>query len=100
MNQNTPGILNPKEAPLGYYAVLKTDAKPKDGSNICRACDWRPHCNGLEYRCSPHDIRTKEGKTLTRNDGCSVLFKALPGTDSSARTGLLQPAECDARKTE
>lgn len=38
-------ILNPQEAPAGLVAVLKSEAKPSDGSNICRACDWRPQCN-------------------------------------------------------
>lgn len=76
MNQNLKKI-DPKEAPPGYYAILKADAKPNDGGNICRACDWRPHCSGLEYRCMPHTIVTDDGKKLKRNDGCSVLFKAL-----------------------
>lgn len=67
--------LNPNDAPPGYYAVLKAEAKPKDGSNICRACDWRPDCSGEKYRCMPFEIVTPDGRTLKREDGHSVLFK-------------------------
>lgn len=65
---------DPKEAPAGYFAVLKSEAKPKDGSNICRACDWRPECQRPEtdftlanHRCMP----------WARNDESSVLFKRV-----------------------
>lgn len=65
---------DPKAAPAGYFAALKADARPTDGSNICRACDWRPECQKTEtdftqtrHRCMP----------WARDDGCSVLFKRL-----------------------
>lgn len=63
---------DPKSAPAGYFAVPKEEAKPKDGSNICRACDWRQECQKpttdftrREHRCMP----------WARDDGSSVLFK-------------------------
>lgn len=74
---NTEGVLNPNDAPPGYYAVLKDVAKPKDGSNICRACDWRPDCSGEKYRCMQYEVVTPDGRTLKRADGCSVVFKRL-----------------------
>lgn len=65
---------DPNLAPIGYSAVLKAEAKPKDGSNICRSCDWRTECQNKEtdftqmrHRCMP----------LARNDGSSVLFKLV-----------------------
>lgn len=67
--------LDPDDAPPGYYAVLKGDAAPDDGSNICRACDWRPNCSGDRHRCMSYDIDTPDGRTLGRSDGCSVVFK-------------------------
>ena len=70
------GQCNANEAPSGYKAVLKSTAKPPDGSNICRACDWRPNCNG-QVRCMDFAITTSSGKTLQREDGCSVLFKRI-----------------------
>lgn len=69
--------LNPKEAPPGYFAVLKSDAKPADGGNICRACDWRQDCSGEKYRCMPHELASG----IKRADGCSVVFKRLPSND-------------------
>lgn len=63
---------DPRLAPAGYFAVLKAEAKPADGSNICRACDWRSECQKPEtdftqtrHRCMP----------WAREDGSSVLFK-------------------------
>lgn len=73
--------LNQYEAPPGYYAVLKSDAKPIDGSNICRACDWRPECSGGTHRCMSYETETPSGRTLKRNDGCSVVFKRQPQRD-------------------
>jgi hypothetical protein len=78
--------LDPKEAPAGFYAVLKSEAKPSDGSNICRACDWRHECQNHEtdllafgHRCmSDAVVAIKDGKTYQRADGCSVLFKKKP----------------------
>ena len=65
---------DPKAAPVGYFAMLKAEAKPSDGGNICRACDWRPECQRPEtdftrtnHRCMP----------WARDDGSSVLFKRL-----------------------
>lgn len=68
--------LDPDEAPSGYYAVLKADAKPSDGGNICRACDWRPECDGFAHRCMAFAvISSRDGRELKRRDGCSVVFK-------------------------
>jgi hypothetical protein len=69
--------LNPKEAPPGYFAELKSHAKPSDGGNICRACDWRGDCSGEKYRCMPHEL----ANGLKRSDGCDVVFKRLPKND-------------------
>jgi len=70
--------LDQNDAPPGYFAVLKSEAKPADGSNICRACNWRQDCSGEKYRCMPYAITTTDGRTLKRADGCSVVFKRLP----------------------
>ena len=68
--------LDPDEAPPGYHALLKADAKPADGGNICRACDWRPECDGFAHRCMPYAvISIRDGRELKRQDGCSVVFK-------------------------
>ena len=70
------GVLHdPQAAPAGYFAVLKVEAKPKDGSNICRACDWRPECQKPTTDFSRQDHRCMP---WARNDGSSVLFKRLP----------------------
>lgn len=71
-------VINPADAPPGYYAVLKSEAKPKDGGNICRACDWRKDCSGEKYRCMPYEVETPDGRTLKRDDECSVVFKRKP----------------------
>lgn len=71
-------MLDATDAPPGFYAVLKDNAAPKDGSNICRACDWRPDCSGDQYRCMPYEIETPDGRTLKREDACSVVFKRHP----------------------
>lgn len=75
-------ILNPQEAPAGFVAVLKSEAKPSDGGNICRACDWRSECNdkateftALGHRCMGYPVVTKDGRAIQRADGCSVIFK-------------------------
>jgi len=71
--------LDSGEAPEGYYAVLKSDAKPSDGGNICRACDWRQECDGLLHRCMPYPVTGRlDGGELSRKDGCSVVFKREP----------------------
>ena len=72
------------EAPDGYFAMLKADAKPSDGSNICRACDWRPDCNGFTHRCMSYAvISSRDGSELKRRDGCSVVFKRKPANGSA-----------------
>jgi len=71
--------LNQNDAPPGYYAVLKSEAKSKDGSNICRACDWRPDCSSAKYPCMGYAIVTSDDRTLRREDGHSVLFKRRRG---------------------
>lgn len=78
VHQTKVPVLNPAEAPVGYYAVLKRDVVTESLGNICRACDWRSACNGFEHRCSPCQIQTADGRLLTRNDGCSVVYKRLP----------------------
>ena len=71
----TPPVIDPTEAPLGYYAVLKADAKPRDGGNICRACDYRADCDQFRHRCSSYAVITPDGRELQRRDGCNVVFK-------------------------
>lgn len=70
-------VLDPKEAPNGYFAVLKSDVKTAKLGNICRACDWRPNCDGL-VRCMSYTVIRPDGTELKRNDGCSVVFKKAP----------------------
>ena len=73
--------VDPNEAPEGYVAVLKADARPKDGGNICRACDWRKTCQNPATNFGDHRNRCMDfavsdgGRMLRRNDGCSVVFK-------------------------
>ncbi|MBT9137498.1 MAG: hypothetical protein DDT31_00029 [Syntrophomonadaceae bacterium] len=68
--------LDRTDAPAGYYAVFKSDAKPLDGGNICRACDWRPECDGFKNRCMSYTVvSSRDGSELGRRDGCSVVFK-------------------------
>lgn len=82
MAMNSP-TLNPNEAPEGYIAVLKSIAAPRDGSNICRACDWRSTCQKPDtdfenhnHRCADYPITSfKTGLEIARKDGCSVVFK-------------------------
>lgn len=73
--QDDPLAVDPNEAPPGHYAIAKSKSKPSDGSNICRSCDWRPQCNGRDYRCTSYQIETDDGQLLKRKDGCSVVFK-------------------------
>lgn len=77
-----PGIINPSEAPAGYYAVPKM--APPDGGNICRNCDWRPECQKPEtdltlpgHRCMGYAVIRPDGREIKRQDGCSVMFKRL-----------------------
>lgn len=73
--------LNTNDAPPGYYAVLKRDVVTPELGNICRACDWRADCSGQKYRCMPYEIETTDGRTLKREDECSVVFKRKPQGD-------------------
>jgi uncharacterized C2H2 Zn-finger protein len=83
--------LDPNEAPAGYFAALKADAKPSDGGNICRACDWRPECSGLTHRCMSYAvISSRDGSELKRRDGCSVVFKR-----KRANTEVVRPEGCE-----
>jgi len=75
MSQMVLPILDPTEAPPGYYAVLKVSVATNELGNICRACDWRPRCSGWVHRCMPYEL----ANGLKRNDGCSVVFKRLEG---------------------
>ena len=71
-----PVILNPDEAPAGFFAVLKSAVASDSLGNICRACDWRTNCNGLEHRCMSYTVISRiDGQELKRLDGCSVVFK-------------------------
>lgn len=72
------GVLDPSEAPPGYYAVLKSEVASDALGNICRACDWRSECNGFEHRCMSYQVVTGDGRELKRVDGCSVVFKRVP----------------------
>jgi hypothetical protein len=88
------GILDPTEAPAGYYAVLKPSWSPELG-NICRACDWRPTCQEpstdftiSNHRCMDYAVISRiNGRELRRNDGCSVVFKRLPIDAAMAAQG-------------
>lgn len=66
-------VIDKNEAPPGYFAVLKSDVATPSLGNICRACDWRPNCDGKVYRCMPYKL----DNGLKRNDGCSVVFKKI-----------------------
>jgi hypothetical protein len=78
-----PGLLDPTEAPVGYYAVLKSTVATQSLGNICRACDWRPQCQRPEtdftrhnHRCMGYTVISAiDGRELKRNDECSVVFK-------------------------
>jgi len=91
MNVRTLAV-DPAEAPPGYYAVGKDSVATKRLGNICRACDWRPDCNGFAHRCMPHTIiSSRDGSELKRADGCSVVFKRIsPKTTDGARPQGLQ----------
>lgn len=75
-------VLNPQEAPDGYYAVLKDTLKDSNGwaRNFCMDCDWRPDCDIRIMRCVDYDIIEHDtGRTIFgRQDGCSVVFKRVP----------------------
>ena len=71
--------LNVNEAPLGFYAVDKKEAKT---SNVCDSCDARQLCKEnkndwcLKNRCMAYGVTSfKDGKVYKREDNCSVFFK-------------------------
>ena len=82
MQQQAPAVLDLNEAPEGFIAVLKSDVASDSLGNICRACDWRSACNGLEHRCMPYTVvNSTDGRELKRKDGCSVVFKRRSSPD-------------------
>ena len=84
MQQSNHEILDPDEAPAGFVAVLKSDVVTADLGNICRACDWRIACNGLEHRCMSYTVISNyDGRELKRLDGCSVVFKRRSSLDEA-----------------
>jgi hypothetical protein len=84
MQQQAPAVLDPNEAPEGYVAALKSDVANDSLGNICRACDWRSACNGLEHRCMSYTVNSRiDGRELKRQDGCSVVFIRLATPDEA-----------------
>lgn len=77
--------INPSEAPIGFYAVLKSSVATKRLGNVCRACDWRSECQKPDadfekanHRCMSSPVRSfATGLVIQRNDGCGVVFKRL-----------------------
>jgi len=74
--------VNINNAPDGFYATLKAYARTP---NICASCDARPICQTanndwyIKYRCmSDPMLSTIDGKTYSRPDGKSVMYKRLP----------------------
>jgi hypothetical protein len=64
---------NPREAPDGYYAVLKSDIRSTE--NLCRSCDWRPVCQTKGGRGQPSYKPEERCMSYNRKDGASVVFK-------------------------
>jgi hypothetical protein len=84
MQQQAPAILDPNEAPEGFIAVLKSEVASDSLGNICRACDWRSACNGLQHRCMSYTVISRiDGCELKRQDGCSVVFKRRSSPDEA-----------------
>lgn len=84
MQQQAPAVLDPNEAPEGFIAVLKSDLSTDSLGNICRACDWRSACNGLQHRCMSYTVISRtDGRELKRLDGCSVVFKRRATPDEA-----------------
>ena len=84
MQQQAPAVLDPNEAPEGFIAVLKSDVATDSLGNICRACDWRSACNGLQHRCMSYKVTSRtDGRELKRLDGCSVVFKRRATPDEA-----------------
>jgi hypothetical protein len=85
MQQHALAVLDPNEAPEGFIAVLKSDVASDSLGNICRACDWRSACNGLEQRCMPYTVISRiDGRELKRQDGCNVVFKRRATPDEGS----------------
>lgn len=84
MQQQAPAVLDSNEAPEGFIAVLKSDLATDSLGNICRACDWRSACNGLQHRCMSYTVISRtDGRELKRLDGCSVVFKRRATPDEA-----------------
>lgn len=84
MQQQPLAVLDPNEAPEGFFAVLKSDVATDSLGNICRACDWRSACNGLQHRCMSYTVISRtDGRELKRLDGCSVVFKRRATPDEA-----------------
>lgn len=84
MQQQTLAVLDPNDAPEGFIAVLKSDVVSDSLGNICRACDWRSACNGLQHRCMSYTVISRiDGRELKRQDGCSVVFKRRASPDEA-----------------
>jgi hypothetical protein len=84
MQKQVPAVLDPNEAPEGFIAILKSDVATDDLGNICRACDWRSACNGLQHRCMSYSVISRtDGRELKRLDGCSVVFKRRATPDEA-----------------
>lgn len=85
--ENLTNVLDKNEAPDGYYAVLKADARTGDNTNMnyCEFCDWRKQCcdNSItkaihNHRCMSYEVIIEDtGEIVSRNDKCSVLFKKI-----------------------
>ena len=92
MKQNEFTLVDTKEAPDGYIAILKSSVATSALGNICRACDWRPECQNSDtdferhnHRCMDFPIISfKTGKEIKRTDGCSVVFRRMPNAESEA----------------
>ena len=83
MRKDDKWRINADEAPEGYFAITKDDAaRETKSANLCRACHWQPQCNDsntdftkANHRCMSYGVITPDGKTIQRQDGCSVVFK-------------------------
>lgn len=79
------------EAPIGFYAVLKSSVATKKLGNICRACDWRSECQKPDtdfenpnHRCMSYPVRSfATGLVIKRNDGCGVVFKRIAAAEAA-----------------
>lgn len=75
------------EAPKGFYA----EPKVWRDYNVCRDCDARKLCQEnkdnwcLENRCMSYEIVAfKDGKTYSRKDGQSVIFKRMGNANAQS----------------